>query len=241
MISVIDSGNTFTKIGFFENGKLNKIYQKESVEDTIQIIRQNNPLVVVAGTVNFPVEELRKFLPEISLFEITSFTPVPFSINYLTPETLGTDRLAVVAYAWQKNQNSNNLIIDAGTCITYDFIDRHGIYHGGGISPGVDMRLQALHEHTAGLPAVPFKDNPPLIGDSTENSILSGVLNGIVAEVDGLIRQYEDKFQDLTIFMSGGSSIFFESKIKHSIFAIPNMVLWGLFSIYEYNNQKYKV
>ena len=241
MILVIDSGNTFTKIGQFDNGKLNKIYQNESITDVLQTIKKLNPDKIVAGSVNFSVEILKENLTDIPIYSIDSETPVSFHLNYKTPGTLGIDRKAVVAYAWEQNPNENILVIDAGTCITYDFIDKYGIYQGGGISPGLEMRFKALNEYTANLPEISFEESAQLIGDSTRNSILSGVVNGSIAEIRGIIKQYEQKFDNLTIFMSGGSAIFFESKIKRSIFAIPNMGLLGLFSIYEYNNRSRKV
>ena len=241
MVLVIDSGNTYTKIGQFDNGKLNKIYQNESITDVLQTIRKLNPDKIVAGSVNFSIEILKENITDIPIFSIDSETPVPFNLNYKTPGTLGVDRKAVIAYAWEEKPNENILVIDAGTCITYDFIDKDGIYRGGGISPGLEMRFKALNEYTANLPEVSFNENAQLIGDSTSNSILSGVVNGSIAEIKGIIKQYEQKFDNLTIFMSGGSAIFFESKIKHSIFAIPNMGLLGLFCIYEYNNRSRKV
>lgn len=241
MVLVIDSGNTYTKIGLFDDGKLNKIYQNESITDVLQTIRKLNPEKIVAGSVNFSIEKISEHIKDIPIYSIDSETPIPFYLNYKTPGTLGIDRKAVITYAWEQNPNENILVIDAGTCITYDFIDKDGVYQGGGISPGLEMRFKSLNKYTANLPEVTFKENAPLIGDSTINSILSGVINGSIAEIEGIIKQYEQKFDNLTIFMSGGSAIFFESKIKRSIFAIPNMGLLGLFCIYEYNNRSRKV
>jgi len=241
LVLIIDSGNTFTKLGLFNNGKLNKIYQNESIGEIIQTVNRVKPVKVVIGSVNFSIENLRKGITEVPIYSIDAETPLPFKLDYKTPATLGIDRKAVIAYAWEQNPNNNILVIDAGTCITYDFIRKDGIYLGGGISPGLEMKFKALHAYTANLPEVSFEENTPVIGDSTKSSILSGVVNGTIAEINGIIEQYEEKFRDLTIFMSGGASIFFESKIKRSIFAIPNMVLLGLLSIYEYNNRKRKV
>lgn len=241
MVLIIDSGNTFTKLGLFNNGKLNKIYQNESIDEIIQTINKLKPDKIVIGSVNVSIEKLRENIIEVPFYSIDSETPLPYKLDYKTPETLGIDRKAVVAYAWEQNPNNNILVIDAGTCITYDFIRKDGVYLGGGISPGLEMKFKALHAYTANLPEVSFEKNSPIIGSSTKGSILSGVINGTIAEINGIIEQYEEKFENLTIFMSGGASIFFESKIKRSIFAIPNMVLLGLLSIYEYNNRKRKV
>jgi type III pantothenate kinase len=241
LVIVIDSGNTFTKIGQFDNGKLNKIYNNESIAEVLQTIRKLNPTKIVAGSVNFSIDRIKEHIADIPIYSIDNVTPVPFNLNYKTPDTLGIDRKAVITYAWDIKPKENILVIDAGTCITYDFISKDGVYMGGGISPGLEMRFRSLHEYTANLPEVSFQEKAFLIGDSTRNSILSGVINGTIAEIKGIIKRYEKKFDNLTIFMSGGSAIFFESKIKRSIFAIPNMGLLGLFCIYEYNNRSRKV
>ena len=241
MISVIDSGNTYTKIGQFINGKLTKIHQKESFEEVIPIILKTRPEKLVVGSVNYSIDKIEKYIPGIPVIKINANTPVPFRIKYKTPDTLGIDRIAVVTNAWERMPNNNILVIDAGTCITYDFIDNNGNYLGGGISPGVDIRFRSLHEFTVNLPKVGFEESIQLIGDSTKNSILSGVINGIISEIEGIIEKYSDKYGNLTIFMSGGYAIFFETKIKHSIFAFPNMVLLGLYSIYKFNDRKSKI
>jgi len=241
LVLVIDSGNTYSKLGQFINGKLNKIFQNESIAEIIHTVNRLKPTKVVVGSVNFSIEKLREGITNIPIYSIDVETPVPFKLNYKTLETLGIDRKAVIAYAWEQNPDKNTLVIDAGTCITYDFIRRDGTYLGGGISPGLEIKFKSLHAYTANLPELSFEEEAPIIGDSTKNSILSGVVNGTIAEINGIIEWYEGKFNDLTIFMSGGSAIFFESKIKHSIFAIPNMVLLGLLSIYEYNNRTRKI
>jgi type III pantothenate kinase len=241
LILVIDSGNTYTKIGQFDNGKLIKIHQKESFKEIGKVLTSLRPEKIIIGSVNFSSLDLEKETSGIPIYTINLNTPVPFKIKYKTPETLGVDRLAAIAAAWGQFTHKNILVIDAGTCITYDFIYKKGVYLGGGISPGIDIRFKSLHQHTAKLPLVNFDVEAQLIGDSTRNSILSGVVNGTIAEIEGIISKYIAEYEDLTIFMSGGSSIFFESKIKHSIFAFPNMVLLGLFSIYEFNVRKSEI
>jgi len=241
LIFVIDSGNTFTKIGQFDHGKLIKIHQKESFEESIQVIFKFHPEKIIIGSVNFSTRRLEEEVTSIPIFKISTSTPLPFKIKYKTPKTLGIDRIAVVASAWEQMPRKNLLVIDAGTCITYDFISCQGEYLGGGISPGIDIRFKSLHEFTTNLPEVEFEEDVLFIGNSTRDSILSGVINGTIAEIEGIIERYLDKYEDLTIFMSGGFAKFFESKIKHSIFAFPNMVLLGLYSIYEFNVRKSKI
>ena len=240
MVLVIDSGNTYTKIGQFVEGKLINVHQKESLKDIALTVQQYRPGKIVLGSVNFPLDQFKKKISSIEIHPILSTTEVPFKVKYKTPETLGIDRLAGIAWAWEQSPGKNILVIDAGTCITYDFINEEGEYLGGGISPGIELRLKSLHAFTTNLPEVRFKEDFRLIGDTTQNSILSGVMNGLIEEINGIISEYKKKYKDLTIFMSGGSVIFFESKIKHSIFAFPNIVLLGLYSLYEFNIRKGK-
>jgi type III pantothenate kinase len=161
--------------------------------------------------------------------------PLPITNHYATPATLGVDRLAGACGARQMFPGSNCLVIDAGTCITYDFLDAGGSYLGGGISPGLHMRFQAVHTFTKKLPLVQAVDNINLIGNSTEQCIQSGVIHGVLEEVQGIIRQYREKFEDLKVILCGGDTHFFENQLKASIFAVPELVLSGLNSILIYN------
>uniref|UniRef100_UPI0030D97038 type III pantothenate kinase n=1 Tax=uncultured Salegentibacter sp. TaxID=259320 RepID=UPI0030D97038 len=145
------------------------------------------------------------------------------------------DRLALVAAGALKYQNKNLLVIDAGTCITFDFKNDKNEYLGGAISPGLQMRLKALHNFTAKLPLVKLEENITLIGDSTKNSILSGVLNGVAAELDGIIDRYKADYKYLTIILTGGDSQILSKRVKNGIFANPNFLLEGLNYILEFN------
>jgi type III pantothenate kinase len=160
---------------------------------------------------------------------------MPLKILYKTPATLGVDRLAAACGARALFPLQHCLTIDAGTCVTFDFIDMDGNYYGGAISPGMNMRFQALHTFTARLPLVSPAGEANLIGDSTESSIRSGVINGLAAEIDGIIHQYQLKFEGLRAILCGGDALFFENKLKASIFASPELVLVGLNSILIYN------
>jgi len=143
--------------------------------------------------------------------------------------------LAGACGAIQLFPSENNLVIDAGTCITYDFVDSGSNFLGGGISPGLMMRFQAVHTFTAKLPLVSPTADARLIGESTESSIQSGVVNGVIAEIEGIIRRYEEKFPGLRVILCGGDAGFFENQLKASIFAIPDLVLIGLNSILIHN------
>jgi type III pantothenate kinase len=161
--------------------------------------------------------------------------PLPIQINYKTPETLGVDRIAAVCGAIDIFPNRSSLVIDAGTAITYDFIDGHGNYEGGAISPGIEMRFEALHTFTERLPLVTKNGDLTLIGNSTETCIRSGVLNGVVAEMEGIINNYKQLYPDLGVVLCGGNSFFFENRLKPTIFATPDLVLSGLNRILLHN------
>jgi type III pantothenate kinase len=168
---------------------------------------------------------------------LTSEIEVPVKNNYSTPHTLGMDRLAGVVGAFQLYPGTNCLVVDAGTTITCDFLDEEGHYQGGSITPGIDMRFKSLSEYTDKLPLVESDwDSPPFIGNNTEGSIRSGVLNGVVSEIEGIIRRYDHKFSNLKVIICGGDAQYFESRLKDSIFA-PHLVLIGLNSILMYHVQ----
>ena len=160
--------------------------------------------------------------------ELTAETPVPIRNLYKTPETLGKDRLAAVVGAFSLFPNKDILVIDAGTALTIDFIDSEGNYHGGNISPGLNMRFRALHDYTKKLPLLSQECEYQLIGDTTASAIASGVKNGIIFEVEGYINHFVKKFPQLVTILTGGDGIFFENKINKHIFAEPNLVFFGL-------------
>ncbi|MBX2846311.1 MAG: type III pantothenate kinase [Saprospiraceae bacterium] len=162
-------------------------------------------------------------------------TLLPITIDYETPHTLGSDRIAAALGAAAEFPDNNVLAITAGTCITYNFLSIDGRLKGGGIAPGLIMRLEAMHEFTDQLPLVQNQDFDELIGKSTEQSMLSGARKGIIAEVDGIINQYKQLYNPLKVVISGGDTGFFESRLKSSIFADPYVVLKGLNKILEYN------
>ena len=168
-------------------------------------------------------------------FLLTHLLPLPIQIKYKTPKTLGVDRIAAVCGAIDIFPNKDSLVIDAGTAITYDFVDRQGNYEGGAISPGIEMRFEALHTFTERLPLVTKTGDLPLIGSSTETCIRSGVLNGAIAEMEGIIINYKQLYPDLGVVLCGGDSLFFENKLKPTIFAAPDLVLSGLNRILLHN------
>ena len=154
---------------------------------------------------------------------------------YESKNTLGRDRIAVAVGANFLCSNRNVLIIDAGTAITYEFVDENNVYQGGSISPGLGTRLKSLHEFTKQLPLVEPKDIDILYGKDTETAILTGVVNGVTFEIEGYINQFKEKYDNLFVFLTGGTAFFFERKLKSIIFASPNLLLIGLNRILNYN------
>jgi type III pantothenate kinase len=233
---VIDYGNSAAKVGIFDHQNLvekHNLPSFEALRDFIKDVPAENMIVCsvkedAAKLLSLETKAQRKMALDHTL-------PVPIVNRYATPATLGVDRIAGVCGAKQIFPLQHCLVIDAGTCITYDLLDKEGNYHGGAISPGLVMRFKALHTFTARLPLITPKTNVPLIGDTTENAILSGVVNGVLAELDGIIDQYRKKFEGLRVILCGGDARFFENQLKASIFASPELVLIGLNSILNHN------
>ncbi|NEW80168.1 MAG: type III pantothenate kinase [Gelidibacter sp.] len=236
---IIDVGNTRIKTAVFDDSKLihNESITKESfASDTIEMIKKykcTNAIISSVGSLK--KSQIAKLHAEINLIELDYNTKVPFVNKYATPNTLGVDRIALVSSAISKYPKQNVLIIDAGTCITYDFVSNEGNYYGGAISPGLQMRYKAINIFTEKLPLLEPSEKFELVGNSTETSIHSGVINGIINEIDGIINQYRKKDADLTIVLTGGDVNFLSNRLKNGIFANPNFLLEGLNTILTYN------
>ena len=232
----IDIGNTKAKIGFFSNNELLEVKQNITDRGIIKIIKAHNPEHVVISSVRKGIGKIVESCSKTAdTIVFDHLTPVPVKSLYKTPQTLGVDRIAAVVGAALLYKQQNCLIIDMGTCITYDLIDKSATYHGGGISPGVDMRMKAMHKFTSRLPVIAAKGQPELIGKTTKECMLSGAIIGTQAELEGIINRYKQFFDDLAIIFCGGDANFFETKIKDHIFAIPNLVLVGLNQILRFN------
>lgn len=239
---IIDFGNTLTKVAVFRKYIIIKQFQfsKLAISDLDKIIEKYPQIksVIVSSVIEYP-SEIKQFLrSRFQFLELESDTPVPFTNNYKSPTTLGKDRIAAVAAASTLYPNKHVLVIDAGTCITYDLVTDEGTYYGGSISPGIGMRFKALHEYTGNLPYVEANKVDFLIGSNTEESILSGVYNGLINEIDGIIWSYKENYEKLTVVLSGGDYIYFDKRLKNNIFALPNIVLIGLNIILEFNDSK---
>lgn len=235
---VIDVGNTLVKLAVFNNNELIHLSKMPNLDKGLignLLSKQDISRAVVSAVGEFPAYIAEFISQQLPLLLFSHTTRLPINNCYKTPSTLGVDRLAAAVGANDLYPSSNVLCIDCGTAITYDLVTADGNYLGGAISPGIDMRFKALNQFTAKLPLVSFNTTFPLLGDTTETSILSGVLNGILGEVDGYIDRVKEQYSPIIVVFTGGSSIFFDKKLKNSIFVHPNLVLFGLNRILNYN------
>jgi len=233
---IIDQGNTAVKVGIFDHQNMLEKMTFERDDDLKKFLVSIKPTHVIISSVKTNSELVSSWIVnQGKSFVLNSGLPLPINNLYKTPGTLGVDRIAAVCGAKSLFPLENVLVVDAGTCVTFDLVDKDGNYHGGAISPGLRMRFKALNAFTARLPLIEPADLPDLIGDSTETCIQSGVVNGLIAEIDGIIQRYQSKFGGLRVILCGGDARFFENKVKASIFASPELVLVGLNSILVYN------
>ncbi|WP_455584744.1 type III pantothenate kinase [Bacteroides sp.] len=237
---IIDIGNTVAKVALFEGVTLvNVIYDSNQSLDCLENIcveyAIEKGIVATVIDLNECVSERLSKL-SVPLLWLGKDTPLPVINLYETPETLGYDRMAAVVAANEQFPDKDILVIDAGTCITYEFIDSQGQYHGGNISPGLQMRFKALHQFTGRLPLVtPLGRSLPL-GKDTETAIRAGVRKGIEYEISGYITAMKHKYPELLVFLTGGDDFSFDTNVKSVIFADRFLVLKGLNRILNYNN-----
>ncbi len=239
---VIDIGNTKVKAAVFESDtiKASYVFDEINFAEELTTILVNHPIsncILSSVTTTITNDFLNKKLQQLFFIILSPATKLPFKNLYQTPTTLGMDRVALVAAAVSLFPHKNTLIIDAGTCITFDFIDLNNEYRGGAISPGIEIRYKALHDHTSKLPKLVKKEIFDLTGRSTSESIHSGVINGVINEIDGVIAQYKQEFDDLTVVLTGGDTKFLSKQLKNSIFANQNFLLHGLNKILTFNNR----
>lgn len=236
---VIDIGNSLQKVAIFDSfdqivfiesypnitiQDLQKLFQEFPIEKSmISSVGNLNPTIT-----NFIDQKTR-------LITFNSQSKLPISINYFQAETLGLDRIANSVAAATIFPNHNCLSIQAGTCIVYDFVDQDSTFQGGAISPGLEMRFKALHDYTARLPYEGYEEIDYFLGQSTQQSIRSGVINGTIFEIDGQINAYKTKYLDLKVLLTGGNMNHLQKSIKNQIFAAPNLVLVGLNKILNLN------
>jgi type III pantothenate kinase len=235
----VDIGNTKTKMGLFKGSKLLWNYTVAEISPKIisGLIEKSPVERAIISDVADKSNAGKAFTKIPSVIYLSGKTPVPFVNKYKTPSTLGTDRMALVAGALKYFPGKNVLVVSMGTCVTYDFINSRSEYLGGSISPGMEMRFTALSTFTARLPMVKPKQVKALIGRTTEESIRTGVISGILHEVDGFIMQYRKEYPALKVILTGGDAPLFAGRIKSSIFALPELSLTGLNEILLHNSR----
>ena len=239
---IIDIGNTRVKAAVFESDRMKEVLVFDEVDffDKIDFFLKKYKINngILSTVKNLPSDFLKKLEKRCPILLLNGQTKVPFINKYATKGTLGVDRVALVANASLVFQNRNVLIIDAGTCITYDFINTNNEYLGGAISPGINMRYDSLNNFTSKLPKLEKTEVNNFIGNSTESSMHSGVINGVLAEISSFIINYKAENEDLTVVLTGGDTYFLAKQLKSSIFANPNFVLEGLNRILIYNTEE---
>ncbi len=234
----IDMGNSRVKAGLFADSQLQSVLDNPALDELPQIVENESVDRVIVCSVSSSLDdfEIKSGLNQVVKLDYR--LPVPINNRYRTPQTLGMDRLAAAIGAQFLYPAANCLVIDAGTTVTYDFVDDSGKYLGGAISPGMGLRFKSLNQYTFQLPHLAEMPlDTPLIGDDTQNSIKSGVINGMIAEIQGIIRRYDEKISTLKVVMCGGDAAFFETKLKAPIFVHPHLVLIGLNSILMHHAQ----
>jgi len=235
----IDIGNSRIKTGVFENETLVEVQHWSRPEEMkiAEWITNQKWENVIYSTVAEPLPTaVSAVIPEeLKLLELTASTPLPIQNRYGTPETLGKDRLAAVLGAFSQFPNTNCLVIDSGTCVTYDLLTASGDYLGGNISPGWEMRLDAMAHFTARLPRPESQILMDWIGNTTENALQNGAFYGLIAEMEGLIQRASSQFGTINVILTGGNAQNFAKKLKSKIFVNQNLVLEGLNKILIYN------
>ncbi len=242
----LDLGNTALKYGVFTQAGLQASGTLTAPDELGELWRRYQPQHAILASVAAEasaqpwLNQLREVLGQVLPLR-PGFTPVPLAIAYATPHTLGADRLAGAVGAAYLRPGRPTLVLDAGTALKLDFVGEAGTYQGGSIGPGLRMRLQALHTFTGRLPLLdlPEPTEPvQLIGDSTASSLLSGVLNGVVAEVTGLVAEYRRRYPGLGLLLTGGDALQLQPRLAPAlglIFVVPELVLVGLDQILRYN------
>lgn len=239
---IIDVGNTSVKFAVFNLGKLVDKFIGEIADFDVIVtdVFKGYPSInqaIVSSVGALKKSHIKYLENKIKLLELSHKLQLPFKNLYATPKTLGVDRIALVSASVEQFPDNNVLIIDAGTCITYDFININNEYLGGAISPGIRLRYRTLNSLTANLPLLNTQLPEDILGNSTQNSIHSGVVFGVLKEIDGVIDEYVKKYSGLTVILTGGDTKFLSNQLKNSIFAHSNFILEGLNFILEYNKQ----
>ncbi len=239
MVLAVDVGNSRVKLAVFEKDTIVDVFVFEAnfLEKKIKEIIQNNPCITHLVVASVGLIDRKVFLELQNTLQINFITHqdvFPFFNKYQTPHTLGIDRMVLASGAVLKYPNQNRLVIDAGTCVTYDFVNEKNEYLGGAITAGLGMRYKAINHYTAKLPLLKPEQPIHFIGDSTAESIHSGLVNGLAYEMDGFIEQYKSCYSNFIIILTGGDAVFLAKRLKNTIFANSNFLLESLNQTFQY-------
>jgi type III pantothenate kinase len=240
MITIcFDFGNTRLKYAVFEGDRMTHIDVLEtgSAEEVAKVLETRGAEKTILSSVVAHDPALEELLAaKTSFHKLSHLSQLPFTVPVGKPETMGADRIALAAAMVKFHPGKNNLVIGLGTAITYNFINKYNEFLGGGISPGMEMRLKSLRDYTAKLPLVKKDWNFPLIGYDTRTNILSGVILGMAKEIDGTIDAYRERYGNFNAVLTGGDSLYFAQHLKNTIFADPDFLFKGLYAISAFNN-----
>lgn len=235
-----DFGNTRLKMAFFQNAKLAEviIIENDEIATIGPILEKFDAQKTILSSVINHNPEIETLLAKKTKFhKLNHLSNLPFTTPVGKPETIGADRLALTAAAVYFFPRQHNLVIGMGSCITYNFINADHEFLGGGISPGMEMRMKSLNQFTAKLPIVKPDGNVPLVGYDTVTNILSGVVMGMAKEIDGFIGTYKERYGNFNVHLTGGDLVYLAPHLKNQIFADPELIFKGLYAISEVNNQ----
>ena len=240
MYLIVDLGNTLAKFFLYKNGQCVKEHDvnKENFRDTAESLILSHKVIkglIYSDVSNQAGDFFENFSDQFSVIAVSSNMQLPFINSYQSPESLGSDRIVLVAAACKSHPNTNVLIIDMGTCITYDFLDANNIYQGGAISPGFEMRYKSLNQFTGNLPLLDTDEGQSPSGKNTEQAIHAGIYFGIIDEINARINYYKLKYDSLTVILTGGDANKLPKTLKNSIFAHPNFMAEGMFHLLKLN------
>lgn len=235
----LDFGNTRMKAAIFENGNLIDAFalNGDGIDQIKGILQDHQPEKSILSSVIHHDPAINELLSSSTSFHLLNhLTKLSFTVPVGKPETVGADRLALSAAVVHFYPGKNNLVVGLGSCITYNFINKYNQFLGGSISPGLEMRFRAMHEQTALLPLIEKDWNFPLVGYDTKTNLLSGVIMGMAKEIEGIVEEYEKKYSNFNVVLTGGDCTYFERLLKKKIFADPNLLYKGLYAISETNS-----
>lgn len=235
----VDLGNTRMKAALFEDGHLlqSQVLEGDGEASIVDLLDRYQPEKSILSSVIHHSKAIEEVLANSTSFHLLSHASVlSFTVPVGKPEEMGADRIALASAAIHLFPGKNNLVIGLGSCITYNFINAFNQFLGGSISPGMDMRFRSMHEYTALLPLVQKEWNFPLIGYDTKTNLLSGVIMGMAKEIEGIVGEYEEKYSNFNVLLTGGDCTYFARLLKKQIFADPDLLYKGLYAISETNS-----